>query len=110
MNNPLLSLSHTLPARLSHMYQRMPAPLRSIAATIRGFQLRYWYYGPETEQLMYEAREREHWCEEQWRTWQDAKLVDLLRRAATKVPFYRDYWMARRRQGDRASWEYLENW
>jgi phenylacetate-CoA ligase len=110
MNNPLLSLSHTLPARLSYMYQRMPAPLRSTAATIRGLQLRYWYYGPETERLVSEAREREHWCEEQWRTWQDARLADLLRRAATKVPHYRDYWEARRRRGDRASWEYLENW
>jgi phenylacetate-CoA ligase len=26
------------------------------------------------------------------------------------VPYYREQWAARRRQGNRASWEYLENW
>jgi phenylacetate-CoA ligase len=33
-----------------------------------------------------------------------------LHRAATHVPYYREQWAARRRQGNRASWEYLENW
>jgi phenylacetate-CoA ligase len=26
------------------------------------------------------------------------------------VPYYREYWAKRRRHGDQASWEYLENW
>jgi phenylacetate-CoA ligase len=34
----------------------------------------------------------------------------VLHRAATRVPYYRQHWEARRRAGDRASWEYLENW
>jgi phenylacetate-CoA ligase len=34
----------------------------------------------------------------------------LLHRAATRVPYYREQWAARRRQGDKASFEYLENW
>ena len=34
----------------------------------------------------------------------------MLYRAATGMPYYREHWVARRRKGDRASWEYLENW
>jgi phenylacetate-CoA ligase len=37
-------------------------------------------------------------------------LAYVLHRAATQVPYYREHWAARRRLGDRASWEYLENW
>jgi len=34
----------------------------------------------------------------------------VLHRAATRVPFYRSHWEARRRCGDRSSWELLDNW
>jgi phenylacetate-CoA ligase len=37
-------------------------------------------------------------------------LAYILHRAATRVPYYREQWAARRRQGNRTSWEYLENW
>jgi phenylacetate-CoA ligase len=37
-------------------------------------------------------------------------LAFVLHRAATQVPYYREQWSFRRRHGDRASWEYLENW
>ena len=46
----------------------------------------------------------------QWQAWQGERLAMVLRRAATQVPYYREQWAQRRRQGDRASWEYLENW
>jgi phenylacetate-CoA ligase len=34
----------------------------------------------------------------------------MLERAATRVPYYRSQWARRRRMGDKASWELLENW
>jgi phenylacetate-CoA ligase len=34
----------------------------------------------------------------------------MLQRAATRVPFYRQQWEARRRAGDTASWQQLRNW
>ena len=34
----------------------------------------------------------------------------VLHRAATKVPYYRDYWSNQRRQGHKVAPEYLENW
>ena len=92
------------------LYHRLPAPARSIAATLEGYYLRWWRYGPMSERLMQEAIEREHWSAEQWRQWREERLAYVLERAATRVPFYRDQWSARRRRGDRASWAQLENW
>lgn len=92
------------------IYSAMPAPLRSLAASIRGYQLRSWRYGPETERLVQQARERETWSPERWRAWQSEQLAALLEHAARRVPYYREHWTRRRRRGDRSSWQYLENW
>jgi len=95
---------------LLHLYHGLPIPLRSAAATLRGLYLRWWRYGPESERLVQEALERDAWSPDQWRTWQRERLPYVLHRAATRVPYYREQWAGRRRRGDRASWDYLENW
>jgi phenylacetate-CoA ligase len=92
------------------LYHGLPAGVRTIAASAHGYYLRPWRYGRETERLVHEALEREQWSAEQWRAWQDERLAYLLHRAATKVPYYRELWSARRHRGDQASWERLENW
>jgi phenylacetate-CoA ligase len=81
-----------------------------MTASLRGFYLRSWRYGSETERLAEEAIGRESWSLTQWKAWQEERLAYVLNRAATRVPYYRQQWAARRRGGDRASWEYLENW
>lgn len=92
------------------LYHRLPSPIRSVAASLRGMYLRSWRYGPETERLLQEALERESWSAARWHTWQQERLAYVLHRAATQVPYYREQWAARRRNGDRASWEKLANW
>src|SRR5215469_2272221 len=95
---------------LLRAYNRLPIPLRSIAASLHGLYLRQWRYGPETERLVTEAIDRERWSPERWKSWREERLAYVLHRAATRVPYYREHWAARRRGGDRASWQYLENW
>jgi phenylacetate-CoA ligase len=92
------------------LYHACPGPARSLAATGRGLYLRSWRYGRETESLVEQALERETWSRKQWTAWQEERLAIILRRAAVDVPFYREHWSERRRSGDFASWEYLENW
>jgi len=92
------------------LYHRLPVAARSAAATLRGYYLRRWRYGADSERLVAEALEREHWSAEQWSTWRASHVAALLEQAATRVPYYRDAWQARRRAGDHASWELLENW
>jgi len=96
--------------RLLSLYHRLPPVGRNAVATLRGYYLRYWRYGPETERLVEEALERDHLSAAQWKAWQEERLAYILHRAVTKVPYYRQQWSERRRQGDRSSWEYLENW
>lgn len=91
-------------------YHAMPPVVRSAAAGARGWYLRAWRYGPETDRLADAALARERWSSAQWAAWREERLAQLLERAATRVPYYRDQWAARRRRGDRASWELLANW
>ncbi len=96
--------------KLVAFYHRLPAWVRPVAATLRGAQLRLQRYGPETDQLVDEAMERDYWSPEKWRGWQQERLAYVLHRAATRVPYYRDVWARRRSRGDYRSWEQLENW
>jgi len=91
-------------------YHALPASVRSVAATLRGLYLRWWRYGPGSERLVEEALERERWSAERWRVWQEERLAYVLHRAATRVPYYREQWQARRRGGDRVSWDVLAHW
>lgn len=95
---------------LLRAYLSLPSPLRSVAASLRGGYLRSWRYGPETDGLVQEAFDRESWTPDQWKTWREERLAYVLHRAATQVPYYREHWAARRRGGDKTSWEHLENW
>ena len=95
---------------LLKLYHRLPPVARSAAATLHGFYLRSWRYGPDYERLVAEALEREQWSAARWSRWREERLAYVLHRAATRVPFYREQWKARRRAGDHSSWEVLENW
>lgn len=92
------------------LYHKLPVSLRTLVASVRGAQLQRRRYGPDTDAMVAEALGRERWSAGQWSAWQAARLGYILDRAATRVPFYREQWAARRRGGDRASWSLLENW
>lgn len=105
-----LKRTYNMTDTLLKAYHSLPAPLRSVAASLRGLYLGYWRYGSETEQLIEEALDHESWSPNQWKVWREERLAYVLHRAATRVPYYREQWAARRRRGDRASSDYLENW
>jgi phenylacetate-CoA ligase len=97
-------------ARWLALYHCLPAAARSSATTLRGWYLNRWRYGKETAQLKEEVLERDRWSAAQWDTWRAERIAYVLHRAATRVPFYSELWQRRRANGDRASWELLENW
>jgi len=92
------------------IYTKLPHFLKSFSLSIWGSYLRRWRYGPETERLVEETLDRDTWSREQWKTWREKRLAFILNHAATTVPYYREQWQLRRKQGDRSSWELLENW
>jgi phenylacetate-coenzyme A ligase PaaK-like adenylate-forming protein len=92
------------------LFHRLPSPARSVVASLWGRRLIAWRYGAETDRLVAEAIDREHWSEAQWQSFRAERLARLLDRAARRVPYYRELWAARRRGGDRRSPECLDNW
>lgn len=100
----------TLNNLIHRVYRQLPPGARSAAAGMRGAYLKAWRYGSRTEALTEAAIVRDRWSAAQWKTWQENRLARILHRAATDVPYYRSLWAERRAKGDRASWDYLENW
>ncbi len=92
--------------RLLDLYHRLPYPGRQLAAALRGLYLRRWRYGRATPGLTAEALAKESWDAAAWRRFHGEALAALLRRAATRVPYYREYW----RGLPATDWETLENW
>ena len=92
------------------LYHRLPSWGKSLAATARGHYLSFWRYGPDTDRMVEEALEREQWNAAEWHQWRQHRLASVLHRAATRVPYYRAQWDERKRNGDKRSWEALENW
>jgi phenylacetate-CoA ligase len=88
----------------------LPYPIKSIAASTKGYFLRRQRYDKKTEQLVECVLERESWSAEKWRHWQEERLAFVLHRAATQVPYYRDMWGRRRAAGDRRASDLLANW
>jgi phenylacetate-CoA ligase len=93
-----------------NLYHRLPPTLRSIVASTRGYYLAYWRYGSNIDEIMDIAQEKETWTHYQWNVWQQNRLSYVLERSANTVPYYKEYWAKRKRNGDRASYLYLENW
>src|SRR5687768_14367692 len=97
-------------SQLLAMYHCLPAPTRSVVASLRGWYLNRWRLSADSARLVDEALDRDRWSAARWQAWRAERLAFILHRAATRVPYYRDYWAARRRHGDGASWDQLENW
>ena len=95
---------------ITGIYSKLPSSFKSIAASIYGYHLKRWRYGSDTEKLVQEARERETWDADKWKNWKEKRLAFMLEHAATKVPYYREYWNKKQQQGENISWKKLENW
>lgn len=96
--------------RLLKFYHGLPVPVRSLAASIRGYRLLWQRYGGDSGRLVGEALQRESWSAAQWAGWNSERLSRLLHLAVTQVPYYREQWAERRRQGDDSPWADLQNW
>jgi phenylacetate-CoA ligase len=81
-----------------------------LIASTHGKRLSARRYYSGTDRLVAEASAREKWTIREWQDWQQERLVRMLNISAKKVPYYRKYWEERRRRGDGASQESLENW
>lgn len=72
------------------LFDYLPPFARDCAATLWGLRLRWQRRGRFFKSELDEYRRRQAWSLDEWRSYQDQRLHTLLRRAVTKVPYYRD--------------------
>lgn len=95
---------------IQRIYHALPYGLKCLAASYHGHHLQRWRYGADTQQLVAEAHERERWPETRFQSWRAKQLADMLDHAATRVPFYRDYWSTKCTDKHAKPWLHLSNW
>jgi phenylacetate-CoA ligase len=76
----------------------------------RGLYLGWWRYGRDSESLVAAALAADTQAAAARDDERAEALARVLHRAATKVPYYRSQWDARRRAGDRAGVDDLASW
>ncbi len=93
-----------------NVFHSAPYWLRVVFASLHGWRLQKIRYSPKTDALVADAISREGWTAGQWKVWQEERLAHMLLHAAKNVPYYRNQWQERRKLGDNASLELLQNW
>jgi phenylacetate-CoA ligase len=71
------------------VYGRLPAPLRSVAASWHGWRLQRLRYGRDLDRRVEIIHERESWDRDAWSTWRAETLSRRLVEAREHVPHYR---------------------
>lgn len=73
---------------LQGAYERSPYGVRVAAASARGLLLRRRRYSGETDRLVAEALDRDHWDDAAWEAYRSARLNEVLASARRHVPAY----------------------
>jgi len=80
------------------IYQRLPLWAQHGAVSTYGAYWRWLRFGPGYGTYLREYLKRERFSEAEWRSWQTARLTELLGAAATHVPYYRNNWSPAQRK------------
>ncbi len=74
---------------LLRMYYGLPSCALNIAASLYGYYQTRIRYGSLWERMVPVIELRDGWTSEQWREYQNDRLMFLLKRAVTRIPYYR---------------------
>ena len=92
------------------LYSILPYHIKVFIASNYGYYLKYLRYSGKFYQYRDEAVQRESWTKEKWDNWQEEKIEYILETAYKYVPYYQEYWRARKKRGDNSSYKLIENW
>ena len=79
-------------SRFDAFYARLPVWAQHVAASAYGVYWHWLRFGPGYARYVKEYTERECFSTKEWQAWQQSQLQDLLRAAATEVPYYQRVW------------------
>ena len=95
---------------LLDIFHRLPYPGKVVVASLQGYYLDWLRYGGDFEKRIAEIEKCERSSKEAIDAMVQAKLQLVLAQAFHHVPYYRNQWAERRRQGDQSDWRVLANW
>lgn len=90
------------------IYNLLPHSLKEFAASLYAKKLQQFRRNNTSDARIREAALREKWTFEQWETYHENELENVLKRAAYHVPYYRNYWQ--KKGYENGAWKKLENW
>lgn len=88
--------------KFDKLYAKLPVWAQH--AAVSGFGL-YWYwqrFGGDYQNSLNDFLSRDRLSHDEWQTWQQANLKELLSAAAEHVPYYRDTWNEAEKKAARA--------
>lgn len=80
--------------RWDKLYARLPVLAQHAAVSLYGLYWHWLRFGPGFRRAASEYRRRERFAAAEWQAWQRQRVTELLRMAATEVPYYRNSWTA----------------
>jgi phenylacetate-CoA ligase len=84
--------------KLDDIYAHLPVWAQHASVSAYGL---YWYwlrFGPGYHQYLEDFRTRENYTDQDWQTWSQRELSELLGIAVNKVPYYKDTWNESQKQ------------
>lgn len=89
------------PGAPERIYRHLPVWGQHAAVTAYGAYRHWLRFGPGFEAFAEAYRRRERFSAERWTDWQRPRLDQVLRTAASRVPFYRAHWTADQKRAAR---------
>ena len=74
------------------IYRRLPVWAQHGAVSAYGAYWHWLRFGPGYSSHVRDYAERENYSEAEWKKWQQQRLAEILKTAATRVPYYRSAW------------------
>ena len=83
---------------LDSLYSKLPVHAQNLAISAYGLYWRWLRFGPGYQAALADYLTREKYSHQEWQAWSQVKLAELLKLAATQVPYYKIAWNMEQQQ------------
>ena len=87
---------------LDSFYSQLPVLAQHAAVSVFGLYWRWLRFGSGYRDFIHDYLEREKYSLNDWQTWSQREMAELLKLALLQVPYYRDTWDEKQKQAARA--------
>ncbi len=89
-------------SKLDSIYAKLPVWAQHTSVSLYGYYWRWLRFGAGYQRFLHDYLQRENFPSAAWDAWQQARLLQILEIASTRVPYYRSLWGDAERAAARA--------